>query len=74
MSVELLTNHYFEFLSLKGGCTGLSVSIHVKMPHCWKSHVGAHIYITKCLAVGYLFVVWFIGACKLFRLEMVYSI
>ena len=24
MSVKLLTEHHFEFLSLKGGCTGLS--------------------------------------------------
>ena len=36
MSVKLLTEHYLEFLSLKGGCTG-------KMPHCWKSLVTAHI-------------------------------
>ena len=26
-------------LSLKGCCTGSSESIHVKIPHCWKSHV-----------------------------------
>ena len=31
-----------EFLSLKGGCTGSSESILVKMPHCCKPHV-AHI-------------------------------
>ena len=41
MSVELLTEHYLEFLSLKGGCTGSSESTLVKMPHCWKSHVAA---------------------------------
>ena len=40
MSVKLLTEHHLEFLSLKGGCTGLSESTHVKMPHCWKSHVA----------------------------------
>ena len=40
MSVKLLTEHHLEFLSLKGGCTGLSESIHVKMPHCWKPHVA----------------------------------
>ena len=28
---------------LKSGCTGSSESTHVKMPHCWKSHVTAHI-------------------------------
>ena len=39
MSVKLLTEHHSEFLSLKGGCTGLCESTLVKMPHCWKSHV-----------------------------------
>ena len=43
MSVKLLTEHHWEFLSLKGGCTGSSESTLVKMPHCWKSHVAAHI-------------------------------
>ena len=38
MTVKLLTKNHLEFLSLKGGCTGSSESIHVKMPHCWKSH------------------------------------
>ena len=45
MSVTLLTEHNLEFLSLKGGCIGLSESSHVKMPHCWKSHVTAHMYL-----------------------------
>ena len=39
MTVKLLTEHYLEFLSLKGGCTGLYESTLVKMSHCWKSHV-----------------------------------
>ena len=43
MIVELLTEHCLEFLSLKGGCRGLSESTHVKMPHCWKSHALAHL-------------------------------
>ena len=43
MSVKLLTEHQFEYLSLKGGFTGPSEYILVKMPHCWKSHVAAHI-------------------------------
>ena len=30
MIVKLLTEHNLEFLSLKGRCTGLSESIHVK--------------------------------------------
>ena len=41
MSVKLLTKHHLEFLSLKGGCTCLSESTLVEMPHCWKSHVTA---------------------------------
>ena len=41
MIVKLLTEHHLEFLSLKGGCRGLSESTHVKMPHCWKSHAKA---------------------------------
>ena len=40
---KLLTEHHFEFLSLMGGYTGSSESKLVKMPHCWKSHVAAHI-------------------------------
>ena len=43
MIVELLTEHRFEFLSLKGGCRGLSESTHVKMSDCWKSDAAAHI-------------------------------
>ena len=46
MSVKLLTEHHLEFLSLKGGCTGSSESTLVKMPHCWKSRVAAHITLT----------------------------
>ena len=42
MIVKLLTEHNLEFLSLKGGCTGSSESTLVKIPHCWKSHVMAH--------------------------------
>ena len=44
MTVKLLTEHHFDFLSLKGSCTGLSESTCVKIPHCWKSHVAAHLY------------------------------
>ena len=43
MTVKLLTEQHLEFLSLKGGCTGLSESTLVKMPHCWKSHVAAQV-------------------------------
>ena len=47
MIVKLLTDHHLEFLSLNGGCRGSSESTHVKMPHCWKSHVMA--YFICCL-------------------------
>ena len=39
--VKLLTEQHLVLLSLKGGCTGSSESIHVKMPHCWKACVAA---------------------------------
>ena len=41
MIVKLLTEHHLEFLSLKGGCTGLSKSTLVKMSNCWKSNAMA---------------------------------
>ena len=43
MSVKLLTEHLLEVLGLKGGCTCSSEPTVVKMPHCWKSHVTAHL-------------------------------
>ena len=42
MALRPLTQHHLEFLSSKGGCTGSSDSTHVIMPHCWRSHVAAH--------------------------------
>ena len=42
MIVKLLTEHHLEFLNLKVGCRSSSVSTHVKMPNCWKSHALAH--------------------------------
>ena len=45
MIVKLLTEHHLEFLSLKEGCSGTSESTLVKMPHCWKSHVAAQMYL-----------------------------
>ena len=50
MTVELLTEQHLEFLSLKEGCTESSDSTLVEMPHCWKSHVAAHIVRN----IGYL--------------------
>ena len=43
MTLRLLTEHHLEFLSLKQSCAGSSESTFVKMPHCWKSYVAAHL-------------------------------
>ena len=43
MIVKLLTEHHLEFLSLKGGCRGLSESTLVKISNCWKSHAPAQL-------------------------------
>ena len=43
MSINLLTEHHLEFLSLKEGCTSSSESTLVKMPHCCRSHAVAQI-------------------------------
>ena len=43
MIVKLLTEHNLEFLSLKGGCRGLSEFTLVKMSNCWKSHAAAQL-------------------------------
>ena len=32
---------------LKGGCTASSESTLFKMPHCWKSHVTAHVFVLE---------------------------
>ena len=55
MIVRLLTEHHLEFLRLTGSCTGSSESTLVKMPHCWKSRVMAHIVLLlfcRCLCIG----------------------
>ena len=41
INIKLLTELHLGFLSLKGGCTGSSESIYVKMPNCWKFHAAA---------------------------------
>ena len=46
MIVKLQTEHHLEFLSFKRGCTDSSESRLVKMPHCLKSHVTAHLSVT----------------------------
>ena len=47
MIIKLLTEHNLELLSLKEDCTGSSESTLVKIPHCWKSHAAAHLYILE---------------------------
>ena len=44
MKIKLLTEHHLESLSLKVRCMTSYESTFVKMPHCWKSHVMAHIH------------------------------
>ena len=39
----MIVEHYLEFLSLKGGCTGSYESTLVKMPHYWKLHATAQL-------------------------------
>ena len=45
MIVELLTEHHYEFLSLKRGCRGSSESMLVKMSNSWKSYAAAHLQV-----------------------------
>ena len=52
MIVKLPTEHYLEFLSLKGGCRGLSVSTLVKMSNCWKSSATARIFMFVFVQIG----------------------
>ena len=80
MIIKLLTEPHLEFLSIKGGCTGLSESTLVKMPHCWKSHVSAHIFkppFPKCLQLLSILrwcfcYCWFIFFCYLYHLLFYY--
>ena len=46
MIVKLLTERHLEFLSLIGGCRGLSKSPLGKMSNCWKSHTAAQLNYT----------------------------
>ena len=54
MIVKLLAEHHLEFLSLKGGCRGLSESTLVKMPHCWNSHATAKFLYVCCSCVFFI--------------------
>ena len=51
MTVKLKSEKHLVFRSLEGGCTGSSESTLIKMPHCWKSHVAAHIVIIPSVCV-----------------------
>ena len=61
MIVKLLTEHHLEFLSLKEGCRGSSEFTHVKIPHCWKSHAMAHIFIIN-VNISNKFYFWSVNA------------
>ena len=65
MSVKLLTEHYLEFLSLKGGYRGSSESTRVKIPYCWKSHVAAQMIIHhwQILQITDILVIFFYHEC-----------
>ena len=52
MFVKLLTKHKLEFLSLKEGCRCSSEYTLVKIPHCLKSRVMAHIYIRPMQSIS----------------------
>ena len=74
MSVKLLTEHHLEFLSLNGGSEGSSESTLVKMLHCWKSHVTAHMYMNFANSVHtgavriYAFKILFLNGCWYFSI------
>ena len=57
MIVKLMTEHHLEFLSLTGGCIGLSESTIIKMTNCCKSHVVAHVsYLSMTSGIITIFV------------------
>ena len=64
MTVELLTEHCLEFLSLTGGCTVSSESTLVKMSNCWKSRAAAHINVGN---VGLICMLIIVCDCTLER-------
>ena len=45
MNIKLLTKYHVKFLSLRGGYTGSYECTLVNMPHCWKSHITAHLFM-----------------------------
>ena len=74
MSVKLLTEHHLELILLKGGCTGSSEYTLVKMPHCWKSHVTAHMFCLRNKKIVFL-LPWLrtLNYLTLIRMKMIIS-
>ena len=52
MSTKLLTEHYLEFLRLKGDCTGSSESTIFKMPHCCGPNVLPRYCTFAIISIG----------------------
>ena len=65
MIVMLLTEQHSTFLSLKGGCSGLSEFTLVKMPHCWKSHALAQLS-SECRSTMKILAFLFFALTKLY--------
>ena len=70
MIVKLLAEQQVESLSLKGGCTSWSESTLVKMPHCWKFHVVAHISMVNVIKFQTLFSFYSQEKCWFLGLEL----
>ena len=62
MSVKLLPELHVEFPSLKGGSTCSSGSTLIQMPHCWKSHVAAHLCCCCCCCCCFCLFYFFVLA------------
>ena len=45
MSVKLLTEHHLEFLSLKGGCIYVCLSLHLSKCHIVGNHMSRLNYL-----------------------------
>ena len=69
MNIKLLTEHHLGFVSLKGGYTGSSESIHIKIPHYWKLHVTAQLYFL----LWRLFLSYFVDPGEMLRNAVVHQ-
>ena len=61
VTAKLLTEQNLEFLSLTRGCTGLSESTLVKMPHCWKSHPTARLLWFPSKNISNIYHFWIVS-------------